>query len=92
MQAHTATRAPGMVNGHAMLEHMLEHAAAEMMINPMELRMNNLMTENSPVLPPPATLDTECIIEVTILNLKRKKKCATSYSVHLMSSNEKITK
>ena len=53
-----------MVNGHAMLEHMLEHAASQMEVDPMELRMNNLMMEGSPVLPPPATLPVPCPIEV----------------------------
>ena len=64
VKTHTATRAPGIVNGHAMLEHMLEHAASQMAVDPMELRMNNLMMKGSPILPPPATLPVPCPIEV----------------------------
>lgn len=71
-QTHTSARAPGMVNGHAMLEHMLEHAASQMEVDPMELRMNNLMMEGSPVLPPPATLPVPCPIEDMVGQLKAK--------------------
>ena len=34
-----------MVNGHAMLEYMLQHAAKEMAVDPLQLRTNNLMFE-----------------------------------------------
>ena len=37
----------GMVNGHAMLEYMLQHAAQEMAVDPLELRSNNLMFEGT---------------------------------------------
>ena len=60
IHTHTAVRAPGMCNGHAMLEAIIEHAAAELGLEPLELRMNNLMMEGSPILPPPNTLPTPC--------------------------------
>jgi len=62
IHTHTAVRAPGMVNGHAMLESIMEHAAAEMGIEPLALRLGNLMVEGSPILPPPNTLPTPCPI------------------------------
>ena len=34
-----------MVNGHAMLEYMMQHAAEVMKVTPLELRMKNLMHE-----------------------------------------------
>jgi len=68
--AHTSVRAPGMCNGHAMLEHMLEHAAAEMNISALELRLNNLMMEGSPTLPPPTTLNVPCPIQDIVDQLK----------------------
>lgn len=52
----TATRAPGMCNGHAMIEAILEHAAYEMGVTPLELRQANLMVKGDPVMPPPLTL------------------------------------
>jgi xanthine dehydrogenase molybdopterin-binding subunit B len=45
-----------------MLEAIMEHAAAELGLEPLELRLNNLMMEGSPILPPPATLPTPCPI------------------------------
>ena len=53
----TATRAPGMVNGHAMIEAALQHAACEMGLAPLDLRLANLMETGDPVMPPPFTLD-----------------------------------
>ena len=52
----TATRAPGMINGAAMIEAILEHAAAEIGASAHDLRMNNMMEEGDIVLPPPYTL------------------------------------
>ena len=52
----TACRAPGMVNGAAMIEAMLEHAAVEIGMTPLELRMKNMMEMGDPVMPPPSTL------------------------------------
>ena len=69
-QAHTSMRAPGKCNGHAMLEHMLEHAAAVLNISPLELRLNNLMMEGSPILPPPQTLNTPCKIPEMVEQIK----------------------
>ena len=68
IHSHTAVRAPGMVNGHAMLEAIMEHAAAELGIEPLALRLANLMVEGSPILPPPNTLPTPCPIN-DMLNL-----------------------
>ena len=45
-----------MVNGAAMIEAMLEHAAVEMGMTPLELRMKNMMEMGDPVMPPPSTL------------------------------------
>ena len=53
---HTATRAPGMVNGASMIEAILEHAASELGISPVELRLKNMMENGDPVMPPPLTL------------------------------------
>lgn len=36
-----------MVNGAAMLEHMMQQAAAELGIQPIDLRLNNLMFQGS---------------------------------------------
>ena len=52
----TATRAPGTINGHAMIEAILEHAAHEIGISLIELRKVNLMAKGDPVMPPPVTL------------------------------------
>ena len=53
---HTATRAPGMINGASMIEAILEHAAYELGIPPLELRLKNMMENGDPVMPPPLTL------------------------------------
>jgi len=58
----TATRAPGMCNGHAMIEAIMQHAAIEMGMSPLDLRMNNLMETGDHVMPPPLTLDEPCPI------------------------------
>merc|ERR1711973_685076 len=52
----TATRAPGMVNGAAMIEAIMEHAAVEIGMKPLDLRMKNLMEMGDPIMPPPLTL------------------------------------
>ena len=52
----TATRAPGMINGAAMIEAMLEHAAVELGVSSLELRLKNMMEQGDTVLPPPMTL------------------------------------
>ena len=52
----TATRAPGMVNGAAMMEAIMEHAAVEIGMKPLDLRMKNLMEMGDPIMPPPLTL------------------------------------
>ena len=59
-----------MCNGHAMLEHMMEHAAAELNVSPLELRMNNVMVQGSPVIPPPNTLDVPCPIKDIVDQIK----------------------
>ena len=69
-QSHTAMRAPGMCNTHAMLENMMEHAAAELNISPLELRLNNVMEQGSPVIPPPNTLDVPCPIKDIVEQIK----------------------
>jgi len=49
----TATRAPGMCNGHAMIESILQHAAAEVGVSPDSLRLSNLMAQGDPIMSPP---------------------------------------
>ncbi len=63
-------RGPGMCNAHAMLENMMEQAAAELDINPLELRLNNLMEQGSPVIPPPNILDVPCPIKEIVDQIK----------------------
>ena len=48
----TPCRAPGMVNGHAMMENMMQHAAGALAISPLDLREANLMEEGDPTMPP----------------------------------------
>ena len=55
----TATRAPGMCNGHAMIESILEHAAYELGWSSLNLRQQNLMEKGDPVMPPPLTLSKQ---------------------------------
>jgi len=69
--SNTAVRAPGMVNAHAMIEHMLEHSAAEMGMNPLDLMMANLMQEGSPLIPPPNVLDVPCPITEMVEKIKQ---------------------
>ena len=68
--ANTPCRAPGSINGHAMMEYIMEHAAAELKVDPLEIKMTNLMTTGSPVLPPPAILETVNPILTMIDQLK----------------------
>ena len=65
-QPPTATRAPGMFNGHAIIEAIMQHAAVEIGMSPLDLRMNNLMEQGDPVMPPPLTLDVPCPISSMI--------------------------
>ena len=51
----TACRGPGMVNGVAMIEVMLEHAAAELGMSPLDLRMKNMLESGDAIMPPPDT-------------------------------------
>ena len=60
-----------MVNGHAMLEHMIQQSAAEMGMEPLQLRVNNLMFEGSPLLPIPMVLDGPCPIADMIEKVKQ---------------------
>ena len=66
----TATRAPGMINGAAMIEAVLEHAAAEMGVNSLDLRLNNMMEQGDITLPPPLTLQTPNPIPQMIADLQ----------------------
>merc|ERR1719153_2063579 len=52
----TAARAPGMCNGHAMIESIMQHSASALGISPLQLRESNLMVQGDPVMPPPSTL------------------------------------
>lgn len=62
----TATRAPGMCNGHAMIEAIMQHAANEIGMSPLDFRLNNLMEQGDHVMPPPLTLDVPCPISQMI--------------------------
>merc|ERR1712131_531396 len=53
----TACRGPGMVNGVAMIEVMLEHAAAELGMSSLDLRMENMLESGDAIMPPPDTFD-----------------------------------
>ena len=44
-----------MVNGVAMIEVMLEHAAAELGMSPLDLRMKNMLESGDAIMPPPDT-------------------------------------
>ena len=60
-----------MVNAHAMIEHMIEHSAAELGMNPLDLRLANLMQEGSPLIPPPNVLDVPCPITEMVEKIKQ---------------------
>ena len=66
----TAVRAPGMVNGHAMMENMMQHAAGALGMNPLELREANLMEEGDPTMPPGTFLEGGCPIQEMIAKAK----------------------
>ena len=52
----TAMRAPGNVNQHALMETIMEHAAAQTGLSPHEVRLRNLIKQGDPVMPPNTTL------------------------------------
>ena len=41
-----------MINGHAMIENIIEHAAAVLGMTPLELKLKNMMSLGDPVMPP----------------------------------------
>lgn len=49
-------RAPGYINQHAVMEILMEHAAAETGLSPDQIRMKNLIKRGDPVMPPGTTL------------------------------------
>jgi len=65
----TATRAPGMCNGHAMIESIMQHAAAEIGVSPEVLRLGNLMERGDPIMTPPYTLTVDSPIQDMINNI-----------------------
>jgi len=73
----TATRAPGMVNGHAMIEAMIQHAANEIGMSPLDLRMNNLMEQGDPIMPPPLTLSETSPIPTMVDKIKTSGEYST---------------
>ena len=73
----TATRAPGMINGAAMIEAILEHAAAEIGTNSLDLRLNNMMEQGDTVLPPPFTLMEPNPVPGMISNLQSSADYST---------------
>ena len=62
----TAVRAPGMTNGHAMIESIMQHCAAEMNMSPSELRETNLVEQGDPIMPPGKTLEDPTPIAMMI--------------------------
>merc|ERR1719489_662088 len=48
----------------------MQHSAIEMGMSPLDLRMNNLMEQGDPIMPPPLTLVEECPIATMIENVK----------------------
>ena len=47
--SHSACRAPATSNVHAMIEAIMEHVAAEVGMDPLDLKMTNLMERGDPV-------------------------------------------
>ena len=66
----TAMRAPGMCNGHAMIESIMQHCAAEMSMTPNELREANLVEQGDPIMPPGRTLEDPSPIAMMIEKCK----------------------
>ena len=66
----TAMRAPGMCNGHAMIESIMQHCAAEMSMTPHELREANLVEQGDPIMPPGRTLEDPSPIAMMIEKCK----------------------
>merc|ERR1712192_252123 len=67
----TAMRAPGMCNGHAMIESIMQHCAAEMSMTTSKLREANLVEQGDPIMPPGRTLEDPSPIAMMI------EKCKT---------------
>ena len=66
-------RAPGNVNQHALMEILMEHAAAQTGLSPDQIRMKNLIKRGDPVMPPGTTLgrtETEAEIKILILSFQ----------------------
>ena len=42
-----------MVQGHALIETIMEHAAAQLGLDPLSLKMNNMLARGDQILPPP---------------------------------------
>jgi len=66
----TACRAPGFVNGHAMIEAIMQHAAREMSLSPLQLREANLVEQGDPIMPPPRILEDPSPISEMIEQVK----------------------
>ena len=47
------SRGPGMVQGHALIETIMEHAAAQLGLDSLSLKMNNMLARGDQILPPP---------------------------------------
>merc|ERR1711860_154297 len=69
--SNTPCRAPASTNGHALIEHIMEHSAVEMGLDPTELRLINQMTQGSPIIPPPKSLETANPIPDYVTQLKQ---------------------
>ena len=61
-------RAPGNVNQHALMEILMEHAAAQTGLSPDQIRMKNLIKRGDPIMPPGTTLGrTETEMRILIV-------------------------
>lgn len=52
----------------------MEHAAVELKVDPVELRMINQMVAGSPILPPPKVLETQNPIPEYVAQLKESSE------------------
>ena len=74
--SNTPMRGPAAVNGHAMIENIIEHAAAELQMDPVELRLINQLSVGDtiipqPLIPPPVVLETQNPIPNYVAELKQ---------------------
>ena len=77
----TATRAPGMCNGHAMMESIMQHCAAELSMSPVDLREANLVEQGDSIMPPGRVLEDPSPIGMMIEKSKTDSEYAARRQV-----------